>query len=113
MAGRSSVAMWSDGRGRRGHGRPPADEPAQLVLNQLVAVGDQLFRGLEVVADGLSADLGLAGHVADRDLLVTALGEQPRGGAGDDPAGAGLLAPAQPGVAHRLSLASGFAQAFC
>jgi hypothetical protein len=44
-------------------------------LDQLIAVRDQLVLGLEVVVDGLFGDLGLAGHVADRDLLVPVLGE--------------------------------------
>jgi hypothetical protein len=70
-------------------------------LDQLIAVGDQLFLGLEVVVDGLLGDLGLARHVADRDLLVPALGEQSRGRVGDDLAGAGLLAFAQARAARR------------
>jgi hypothetical protein len=57
---------------------PGADQPGQLILDELVAVGDQLFLGLEVVVDGLLGDLGLAGHVADRYLFIPVLGEQPR-----------------------------------
>jgi hypothetical protein len=86
---------FPDGRGRRGSGCPGADHPGQLILDQLITIGDQLFLGLEVVVDGLFGDLGLARHVADRDLLVPALGEQPRGRVGDDLARAGLLALAQ------------------
>ena len=78
----------------------------QLILDQLIAVGDQLVLGLEVVVDGLLGDLGLARHIADRDLLVPALGEQPRGRVGDDLAGAGLLAFAQAGVGHVPSIAN-------
>ena len=97
---------FADGRGRRGPGGPGADQPGQLILDQLIAVGDQLFLGLEVVVDGLFGDLGLARHVADRDLLVPALGEQPRGRVGDGLARAGLLALAQAEVGHGLSLAN-------
>ena len=69
-------------------------------------VNDQLFLGLEVVVDGLFGDLGLACHIADRDLLIPALGEQPRGRVGDGLACAGFLAFAQAGLGHVLSIAS-------
>ena len=96
----------ADGCGWRGSGFPRADPPAQLLLDLLIAVGDQLFLGLEVVVDGLLGDLGRARHIGDRDLLVTALGEQPRGCVGDGAASAGLLALAQAGGRHVLSIAS-------
>ena len=38
---------------RRGSWRSRPDQPAELVLDLLVAVGDQLLLGLEVVVDGL------------------------------------------------------------
>ena len=60
----------ADGGGWGGSGCSRADPPGQLILDQLVAVSDQLFLGLEVVADGLFGDLGLARHVADGDLLI-------------------------------------------
>jgi hypothetical protein len=72
-------------------------------MDLLIAVNDQLFLGLEVVVDGLFGDLGRARHIADRDPLIPALGEQPRSRVGDDLAGAGLLALAQAGVSHRPS----------
>ena len=78
----------------------------QLILDQLIAIGDQLVLGLEVVVDGLFGDLGLARHLADRDLLIPALGEQPRGRVGDDLARAGLLAFTQAEVGHVLSIAN-------
>src|SRR5215469_15282122 len=70
-----------------------------------VAVGDQLVLGREVVVDGLLGDLGRARHVGDRDLLVPALGEQPRGRVGDGLARAGLLALAQAGSGHGPTIA--------
>ena len=97
---------FADGCGRCGSGCPGADQPGQLTLDQLIAIGDQLFLGLEVVVDGLFGDLGLARHVADRDLLIPALGEQPRGRVGDGLARAGLLALAQAGGSHGPSLAN-------
>src|SRR5205823_6483449 len=51
-------------------------------------------------------DLGRARHVADRDLLIPALGEQPRGRVGDELARAGLLAFAQAEVGHGPSIAN-------
>ncbi len=96
----------ADGGGRGGSGCPGADQPGQLILDLLIAVNDQLFLGLEVVVDGLLGDLGLARHIADRDLLIPALGEQPRGRVGDDLARAGLLAFAQAEVGHVPSIAN-------
>src|SRR4249919_2033705 len=37
----------ADGCGRGGSGCPGADQPAQLILDELIAVGDQLFLCLE------------------------------------------------------------------
>ena len=71
---------------------PGCGSVGTAILDQLIAISDQLFLGLEVVVDGVFGDLGLARHVADRDLLIPALGEQPRGRVGDDLAGADLLA---------------------
>jgi hypothetical protein len=96
---------FPDGCDRRHSGCPGADHPRQLILDQLIAIGDQLFLGLEVVVDGLFGDLGLARHVADRDLFVSALGEQPCGRVGDDLARAGLLAFAQAGFGHEPIIA--------
>src|SRR5207244_10006757 len=95
----------ADGGGRGGSGCPRVDQPAQLILDQLIAVGDQLFLGLEVVVDGLFGDLGLARHVADRDLLIAPFGEQPCGGVRDGGSCAGLLALAHAEIRHELSLA--------
>ena len=50
------------------------------------------------------AEIRLARDVADRDLLIPALGEQPRGRVGDDLARAGLLAFAQAWVGHAPSI---------
>ena len=85
-------------------GRAGADQVAQPILNLLLAVGDQLFLGREVVVDRLLGDLGLARHVADRDMFVAALGEQAGRGVGDEPAGARLLELAQSGSGHLNSL---------
>ena len=45
----------------------------ELVLDLLIAVGDQLVLGREVVVDGLFGDLGFTRNIADRDLLIAAL----------------------------------------
>jgi len=99
----------ADGGGWGGSGCSHADPPGQSILDQLVAVSDQLFLGLEVVADGLFGDLGLARHVADGDLLilverrlaVMGLSDRavgPRGGCG---AAIRRVAPGLPGRAAR------------
>ncbi|BCL25570.1 hypothetical protein GCM10017557_04290 [Streptomyces aurantiacus] len=82
----------TDRGGRSGPGRAVADQLAQPVLDLFVAIGDQLLLVAKVVVHGLLGDLGLAGHVADGDLLVPPLGEQPGGGVGDVPPCTRLLA---------------------
>ena len=64
------------GRGRRA-GRAEADQLAEPILDLLLPVGDQLLLGREVVVHRLLGDLGLAGHVPDRHVLVAPLGEKP------------------------------------
>src|SRR5271165_1272117 len=51
---------FTDGCGRGGPGCSRPYQPAQLILDELIAVSDQLFLGLEIVVDGLLGDLGLA-----------------------------------------------------
>ena len=59
------LTLFSDlGRGGAGWSRP--DQPAQLVLDQLVAVGDQTVLGLDVVVDYLFGNLGFTCHIDDR-----------------------------------------------
>jgi hypothetical protein len=90
----------ADGSRRSNGGRPGADQVTQPILDLLLAIGDQLLLGPEVVVDRLLGDLGLAGHVTDGDMLIAALGEQARCGIGDEPAGARLLELAQSGAGH-------------
>jgi hypothetical protein len=66
----------------------------------------KLFLGLEVVVDGLIGGLGLARHIADRDPLIPALGEQPRGRIGDDLRVRAFLRSRKPGVGHRPNIAN-------
>jgi hypothetical protein len=62
-----------------------------VVLDVLVAVGDQLLLGPKIVVDRLLGDLGFPGDVADGDVLIPSLGEQPRRDIGDEPTRARLL----------------------
>jgi hypothetical protein len=90
----------TDGSRRGDAGRPGADQVAQPLLDLLIAIGDQLFLGREVVVDGLLGDLSLARHVSHGDVLIAALSEQAGGGIGDVKPGACPLALAQSGAGH-------------
>src|SRR6202023_2376863 len=97
----------ADRGSRADAGRPGADQVAQPFLNLLVAIGNQLLLGREVVVDGLLGHLGLARHVSDGDMLITVLREKPGRGIRDMPASPLLLELAQPDAGHASYFSGG------
>src|SRR6266516_1192738 len=90
--------------------RAGTNQIAQPVLNQLVAIDDQLLLGWEVVVDRLLRHLGLARHVAHGNLFISPLGEEAGSGVGDELSGAGLLQFTQSRVRHGASVSPGAPQ---
>src|SRR6185312_15635994 len=67
---------FADRCGRGYARRSRADQLGELLLDLLVAIGDEPLLGRKIVIDRLLGDLGIPRHVANRDVLVSVLGEQ-------------------------------------
>jgi hypothetical protein len=95
---------FADRCGRGDAGRSRADQLAEPLLDLLVAIGDEPLLSRKIVIDRLLGDLGIPRHVANRDVLVSVLGEQPGRGIRDQSPRARLLPLPQTGAGHRTSL---------
>jgi hypothetical protein len=86
--------LTPEGRRRR-LPRPGGDGLDQIGPEGLEPEEEEVLLGREVVEHGAHSDLRMAGDLGDRHPLEAAVGEQPPGGVGDQPACLLLLALAQ------------------